>query len=224
MLNADIHFSDIFRVDPNVLETYGALDVSLINDLPLFIDPFLLFNSENPECQELHKNILKYLLFLRNMAEKEGISKGLLKSWFRFGEVKQNWLGYSLVGNSGRGLGNDFAVSLHENLQQILSNFGEEEITESSHLEKLCLIKEGVGKDSISDFTMNLIKQYLLDYTQTFAIQYLEENQLREITVARVHFNYETRTWASKKSRGQARNIAYLTPMVILSFLPLKIC
>jgi hypothetical protein len=41
-----IYFSDRFGVDPDALEQYGALDVSLATDLPLFIDPFLLFNSK----------------------------------------------------------------------------------------------------------------------------------------------------------------------------------
>lgn len=34
--------SDHFGIDENVFEEYGALNVSVINDLPLFIDPFLL--------------------------------------------------------------------------------------------------------------------------------------------------------------------------------------
>ncbi len=155
-----MYFSDIFGVDSDTLETYGALDVSLINDLPLFVDPFLLFNSEKAEYGELHKEIIEYLRFLRDVSQEEGISKGLIKHWFHFNEVKQNWLGFSLIGNGGRGLGDDFAHSLYNNLNHVLSNFGDEEITESSHLEKLCLIKEGVGKDSISDFTTNLIKRY----------------------------------------------------------------
>jgi len=58
-----------------------------------------------------------------------------------FSEVKQNWLGYSLVGNSGSGLGIDFARALHENLYTVFSNFGNENVTQGSHLEKLCLIK-----------------------------------------------------------------------------------
>ena len=33
-----IYFSDFFNIDPDVLEEYGAFNVSLINDLPLFID------------------------------------------------------------------------------------------------------------------------------------------------------------------------------------------
>ena len=195
----NVYFSEVFGVDPDELEAYGALDVSLINDLPLFIDPFLLFNSGKPEYQSLHKSIIRYLTFLRQVAKTPGISSGLLQSWFRFGEVKQNWLGYSLVGNGGRGLGKDFAKSLYDNLHGVLTSFGEEEITQSSHLEKLSLIREGVGKDSISDFTTNLIKKYLLEYTQTFATTYLDEDMTKEVNVPRVEFNYGTRYWKSGK-------------------------
>jgi len=39
-----------------------------MSDLPLFIDPFLLFNSSNPAYQLLHENIIKYLEFLRDQS------------------------------------------------------------------------------------------------------------------------------------------------------------
>ena len=38
-----VHFSDVFNVSPESLEQYGAFNVSLVSDMPLFIDPFLLF-------------------------------------------------------------------------------------------------------------------------------------------------------------------------------------
>jgi len=214
-----MYFSDVFSVDPNTLEEYGALDVSLINDLPLFVDPFLLFNSKKSEYQELHKEIIDYLLFLRDMSQEGSIDEGLIKHWFHFNEVKQNWLGFSIVGNGGRGLGDDFAHSLYSNLNRVLNNFGDEEITESSHLEKLCLIKEGVGKDSISDFTTNLIKRYLLEYTQTFAQQHLDLSQVKKIGVPRAYFNYGTRTWVSDiyKLPFYQSDYVLLTPKDILA-------
>jgi hypothetical protein len=43
---AGVYFSDYFGVHPDVLAKYGALDISVVTDLPLFIDPFLLFNSD----------------------------------------------------------------------------------------------------------------------------------------------------------------------------------
>ena len=44
-----IYFSDYFEVYPADLKAYGAYNISLINDLPLFIDPFLLFGSDKKE-------------------------------------------------------------------------------------------------------------------------------------------------------------------------------
>jgi hypothetical protein len=32
-----------------------------VSDLPLFIDPFLLFNSDKPEYRRLHDSIIDYL-------------------------------------------------------------------------------------------------------------------------------------------------------------------
>src|SRR5208282_2938912 len=126
-----VYFSGVFDVDPDVIEEYGAFNISLINDLPLFIDPFLLFNSKKPEYRSLHDEILKYVAFLRDMSLTEGINRGLLKNWFLFPEVKQNWLGFSEIGNEGSGLGLDFAFALNRNLNQLFSNFGEETITKS---------------------------------------------------------------------------------------------
>jgi K+/H+ antiporter YhaU regulatory subunit KhtT len=200
----DLYFSQQFGVDEQVLADYGAFNISVVSDLPLFIDPFLLFNSEKSEYQELHQEILKYLRFLKEQAFPE-LDKGLIKDWYCFKEVKQNWLGYTLFGNEGAGLGMDFAVALHEALSDILSNFGQETITHGSHLEKLCLIKEGVGKDNISDFTTNLIKGYLLDYTQAFAQEHLEEEMTGTFPVRRAAFNYETKTWMTR---------SYVLPML----------
>ena len=61
-----IHFSDNFGVDQASVEAYGAFNISLVNDIPLFIDPFLLFNSEKSEYQALHDRMISYLRFLRD--------------------------------------------------------------------------------------------------------------------------------------------------------------
>lgn len=193
----DLYFSDIFEVSPKVLDKYGAFNISLVTDLPLFIDPFLLFNSKKREYQQLHDNIIKYLRFLKDKSSAGAVSPALLKSWYHFSEIKENWLGFCVTGNTGRGLGNDFARALNENLRILFTDFGSEKITKGSHLEKLCLIKEGVGRDTISDFTTNLIKEYLLNYTQTFAKKYIDKKYRREMAISKVSFNYVTETWQS---------------------------
>jgi hypothetical protein len=72
------------------------------------------------------------------------LDPGEIKTWYLFPEVNQTWLGFTQRGNKGLGLGEDFAYKLHHNLNRIFKNFGQEEITSGTHLEKLCLIEKGV--------------------------------------------------------------------------------
>ncbi|HAX97700.1 MAG TPA: hypothetical protein DCY12_02075 [Candidatus Atribacteria bacterium] len=193
-----IHFTDYFQIDQQTFDNCGAFNVSLINDLPLFIDPFLLFSSNKPEYQQLHNEMISYLKFLRDKSIQKGIRSGLLKRWFTFSEISQTWLGFSAKGNKGRGLGLNFAIALNNNLNNVFTNFGNEQITKGSHLEKLCLIKEGIGKDFISDFTTNLIKKYLLDFTQNFSQNHIDKRFLKKFKVDKVKFNYFNEHWESE--------------------------
>ena len=199
MKDVKIYFSDYFDVSSNILEEYGAINISLINDIPLFIDPFLLFNSEDPKLREIHDEMISYLKFIQMEAEEnKSRTRGMLKAWFMFSEIKQTWLGLSLSGNSGRGLGFDFANSLFDGLSTILKSFGNETLTKSSHMEKLCLICPRVGKDKISDFTTNFALKYLLEYTETFARKYLNSSYCRVFSVPRVYFDYKFQKWVTK--------------------------
>lgn len=190
-------FSDYFSVDVSTVENYGAFDISLVSDLPLFVDPFLLFNSQRDEYQALHQNMIHYLRFLRDISSSSTLSDPLVAHWFEFSEVKQTWLGFTVAGNRGSGLGTKFAHALANNLHQVFRDFGEERITRGSHLEKLCLIRSGVGRDNISDFCTNLIKQYLLEFTQEFTTTYISRTDRGSFSVRKVAFDKATRTWRS---------------------------
>jgi hypothetical protein len=192
------HFSDYFGVLPKTIEDYGAFNISLLNDLPLFIDPFLLFNSKNEEYRELHDRMIRYLIFLRDKSAAGGVNRGLVQAWYRFPEISQNWLGFARTGNRGSGLGSDFARELHANLHRVFTDFGRERVTKGSHLEKLCLFSDGVGKDHISDFTTNLIQEFLLNYTQTFAKEHIHPSLRQRVSIRRVRFNYVTESWESQ--------------------------
>lgn len=194
--NNEIYFSDIFNVEHSVIEEYGALDISLVCDNPAFVDPFLIF--ANTKFKNLHELIINYLKFLRDLSVKNNganLDTGDYKHYYKFPEVRQAWLGYSIDGNQGLGLGPDFGNSLYKNLNKVFSNFGVENITESSHLEKLCLVEEGVGIDKISDFTLNLIKMFLLEYTEIFAKKYLDKKFIDKFAVNKVEFDFESSLW-----------------------------
>lgn len=218
-MSVDIYFTDFFQVTPEILEGYGAFNISLINDLPVFIDPFLLFNNDKPEYQDLHRLIIAYVKFLKLKSLSEGIADGLLEAWFMFPEVRQNWLGFSKAGNGGSGLGRDFALALNHNLRTVFTDFGAEEITRGSHLEKLCLIKDGIGRDNISDFTTNLIKEFLLNYTERFAKQHIDPKLRKIVPIKRVAFNYATETWVGRSFELPyfAGDFVLLTPKDMLT-------
>ena len=61
-----LYLSDYFEVSEEALDQYGAFNISLVSDLPLFIDPFLLFNSDKPEYRRLHDSSIDYLRFLHD--------------------------------------------------------------------------------------------------------------------------------------------------------------
>lgn len=214
-----VYFTDFFEIDEDILEKFGAFNISLINDLPLFIDPFLLFGSTKQEYQKVHAQILDYLAFLKAKSEKGGITEAERNSWYKFSEVKQNWLGYSIEGNSGSGLGDKFALSMSQNMHIIFDDLHAEKITATSHLEKAGLFQIGIGKDNISDFTCNLIKDYLLEYTQKFAQRYLKASQTKEIMVNKTFFSYEMQRWMPKKFLLPFYNTDYiiLTPKDLLT-------
>lgn len=214
----NVYFSEWFGADAKKLEDYGALDISVVSDLPMFIDPFLLFNSDKPEYQALHEAIIEYLRFLRSQAG-DGLAPGLVDAWYRFAEVKQNWLGFVVDGNSGHGLGRKFARELNEALTSLLSDLGEEVTTESTHVEKVSLIRRGVGRDTISDFSTNLIKHYLCSYTEKFTLEHIDPTQRREFVVPRAVFSYRTKVWMPKTYTLPAleSDFVLLTPMDMLT-------
>lgn len=214
-----LKFSELFEIKKEILEQEGFVDISLLCDLPLFIDPFLIFGNKKEEYQKLNEDINKYLLFLKNKAVNYDLDSGLLKSWFTFSEVSNNWLGYCKFGNKGSGLGTRFAKNLYLNLKSKLNNFGESEIIKTDHIEKLCLIDDNIGSDNISDLVVNIIKKYFLDITQEFAKKYLKKEHCKIFMVDKVYFDYKLERWMPRQYYLPFFNDEYimLTPIDILT-------
>jgi hypothetical protein len=221
MTNFKLLFSDYFNINKSAMDEYGALNICLSADMPLFIDPFLLFASEDEGYKKLHKGLIDHLLILKEIAI-ENKESGINNSLFRFPEIKQNWLGVSKFGNGGHGLGKDFAKKVITSFNGFYNSFGEEEISSETHIEKLTILNPGIGRDFISDFTTNLIYDYLLTYTEKFALKYLSQNQIREFSINSI-FDKRFKRWMPKKyqlpylyfeDRG---DFILLTPLDILT-------
>jgi hypothetical protein len=190
-----VSFASYFGVSKAKLDKAGFFNISLISDLPLFIDPFHLFYSDKKEYEALHDEIIKYLSFLRDYSinlNGSELKKSDIDLYFCFPEVKQNWLGYAYVGNSGRGLGKKFATALNENFFNLFRT------GTPGHLEKLTLVADRVGKDSISDFTTNLIHAHLASLTEEFAKKYINSSKLGKFTIKKAEFDYKRKAWKHK--------------------------
>ena len=188
-------FSEYYGIDAHCIESYGAVDISFVCDIPLFIDPMLIFNSKKKEYKILHSSIVKYFHFLYEKAN-EGLSPKELKAWYEFNEVPNNWLGYSMAGNKGAALGKKYAKFLYENVKFAVASNG---ISKSDHIEKIMLLYDGSGKDKISDLTVNLIKGYLCSYTEAFAKYHIDKEHIKKFIVEKAEFNYETESFVSKE-------------------------
>lgn len=212
-------FAEIFNVKEKYIEDFGSFNISLIADIPLFIDPFLLFTSKDKHYQQLHEEIIEYLKFLKEKTIQKTLNIQDVYYLFQFNEVKQNWFGYSKIGNGGTGLGKKFARNLSENLDLVFNKVGSEKITDGSHLEKLCILDTGIGRDHISDFTTNLIKKYLLEYTEKFTKKYIDAKYHKKVNVQKVEFDYEKEYWKPQEFILPWHNndFVLLTPRNILT-------
>ncbi|MDR1458777.1 MAG: hypothetical protein LBI60_00965 [Bacteroidales bacterium] len=206
-------------MDADIVEAYGSIDISLVCDIPLFVDPMLIFNSDKSEYKALHEEIIRYFNFLHTKAQ-QGLSSKEIDAWFNFSEVSNNWLGYSLKGNKGLALGKAYSDFLYRNINFAINTHG---VSKGQHIEKVMLLYEGSGKDKISDLTVNLIKRFLCEYTENFAKEYIAPNLCRLLPVEKAYFNYETESFVSKEYLlpcvyDEKRRIEYilLTPYDIL--------
>ncbi len=196
-----MNFSDYFGINEQLIEDYGAVNINFICDLPLFIDPMLIFNSQKPEYRELHNSIIQYFHFLAKKSEL-GFTTGDLSTFLDFSEIKNNWFGYSKSGNEGNGNGDEFARFFAKNIKFALQN---NNISSGVHFEKALLLFPGNGRDKISDLTTHLILDYLAKYTQNFAIANIDKKHLDTFYLDS-KFNYATETFES---------IEYTLPYII---------
>lgn len=193
-----LSFSDFFGIDKKILKQEEFFDVSLVSDLPLFIDPFHLFYSKKDEYKKCHNEIIKYLVFLKELSvtNKGILSNSIIETYYKFPEVKQNWFGFTFFGNGGHGLGRKFATALNQNFNNLFKDFGVK--TQTNHLEKLTLIADRVGRDTISDFTTNLIINFLATETEKFTLKYLPKEKTGHFVIKKAFFDYSKQVWAPK--------------------------
>jgi hypothetical protein len=131
-------------------------------DISVGIDPFLLYKSRDKTFSDLHNKIIQH--FNRGVQAVKIGDLARAANIFNFPEAEEIGFGYtrSARGRGGSGLGELTTTLLIETLKSSpdLLDRG------IKHIEEMQLFSVGIGRDRISDITANIIKEYLILYTQ----------------------------------------------------------
>jgi len=130
-------------------------------DIPLYVDPFLLWKSPSQQDQSLHTAITNSFNYLNYLTKKGRIqdAKNILIS---ISECSEVGLGVSKT-RKGLRIGEKHAeeiLSLFKDIKEY-SEFG------FTHFEVIQLYISGISKDRISDIACNYIKSFLTDCVKT---------------------------------------------------------
>ena len=129
-------------------------------DVPVGIDPFLLFKSRDAEYRQLHKILVDAF-----NAGIDAVRRGRTteaERIFNFPEVSAIGLGYTQRSKRGSGVGAHLTGLIIETL------VGSPSLLERGirHVEEMQLVSAGIGPDRISDIAANILKSFLIDYTK----------------------------------------------------------
>lgn len=128
-------------------------------DVPLYLDPFLLWRSPSQQDQALHTSLINAFNHLGYMAQR-GEREKALSILILASECDEVGLGTSAT-RRGKRIGKAKAeeiISLFERIPKYKSNG-------FRHFEEIQFFVDGVSKDRISDIACNFLKSFLIDFT-----------------------------------------------------------
>jgi len=131
----------------------------LDSDIPLYVDPFLLWKSPSMQDNALHTSVVTSFNHLGKMFSK-GNETDAIKTLINLTECDEVGLGNSGT-RTGKRIGEKTAVeilSLFKNIPRISQDGFQ-------HFEEIQLLIDNVSKDRISDITCCIIKSWLVDFT-----------------------------------------------------------
>jgi hypothetical protein len=162
-------FSKHFGVNPAALHSAGLLDPILNSDTKLFIDPLLIYKSQNSlimrDGREAIKRAFENVIGLVDISETEGDAawKGAYKA-LNLDERPETSLGYGAAGTSGSSRPPKLRNGILRTAKQIIK-LGEKN---PDMIPLMGLFEEGVGPDTLSDMTTNFLLPVLCQITEQF--------------------------------------------------------
>jgi hypothetical protein len=161
----------------------------LDEDIPLYLDPFLLWKSASQQDSALHTAIVASFNNIAHMSNK-GRERDAIETLVKLSECAEVGLG-SARDKQGKRIGEKTAVEIVELFRTIpdIKNGG------LDHIEEIQLLVAQVSKDRVSDIACSLMKSFLIDFT-------LEQCQRHRIPLVNVDvevFHYQTQTLVTER-------------------------
>jgi hypothetical protein len=132
----------------------------LTEDIPLYLDPFLLWSSEDPNDRELHNRLLGFFDYFAGLVrEDRDIDASRLIA--TCSEPLELGLGYSQGSKRGSSLGPQLAdrlIEVYRETPQLLAG-------QISHIEEIQLFVPGIAHDRISDLAACVLRDALVEFT-----------------------------------------------------------
>ena len=128
-------------------------------DIPLYVDPFLLWKSPSQQDQALHTSLVNSFN-RQNWLLKKGRDDEAERNLIGASECDEVGLGTS-ANRRGKRIGTQTAKQIL-NLFQAIPMYEQSGFT---HFEEIQLYVDGISKDRISDIACNFLKSFLIDYT-----------------------------------------------------------
>ncbi len=148
----ELHGIDVAQADVDFAIPF------LEEDLPLYVDPFLLWKSPSLQDQSLHGAMIAAFNRL-GMLAKRGETAAALRIIQQMSECEEVGLGGAAT-KKGKRIGQTVAQEIL-NLFQAVPAYS----AGFTHFEEIQLFVDGVSKDRVSDIACNLLKSFLIDYT-----------------------------------------------------------
>ena len=150
----------------------------LDEDIPLYLDPFLLWKSPSQQDNSLHTTIISSFNYLGKQFLKDPDTA--IHNLIEISECDEVGLGTSVT-KHGKKIGYKMALAILSTFRDIPQVHKHGYL----HFEELQLIIENFSKDRICDISCNFIKSFLIDYT----IQQCEKYMIPMVSVEIDLFN-----------------------------------
>lgn len=154
-------------VRPRLTDCYGILltqeEVDFVipvfdEDLPFFVDPFLLWKSPSQQDNSLHTQLLSVFNTLgQKYIHGDQKSVDVLRI---LSECDEAGLGFS-----GSRKGKRISENVAKEILELFADFPSIRANGIEHIEIIQLFVSGISKDRISDITCSILKSFLVDYT-----------------------------------------------------------